>query len=112
MFTTCSTNGKAYASFNNEWNELLTWYSSIDDLTDVDTTTSAPQNGQVLKWNGNKWTPANDLTGGGGGGLALTDLSVQSATPAGGGSLVYNDGSGVFTSVSYTHLTLPTICSV
>ena len=97
MFTTCSTNGKAYASFNNEWNELLTWYSSIDDLTDVDTTTSAPQNGQVLKWNGNKWTPANDLTGGGGGGLALTDLSVQSATPAGGGSLVYNDGSGVFT---------------
>jgi len=97
MFTTCSTNGKAYASFNNEWNELLTWYSSIDDLTDVDTTTSAPQNGQVLKWNGNKWTPANDLTGGGGGGLALTDLSVQSATPAGGGTLVYNDGSGVFT---------------
>ena len=97
MFTTCSTNGKAYASFNNEWNELLTWYSSIDDLTDVDTTTSAPQNGQVLKWNGNKWTPANDLTGGGGGGLALTDLSVQSSTASGGGSLVYNDGSGVFT---------------
>ena len=97
MFTTDQTSAKAYASFNNEWNEILTWYSSINDLNDVDTTTSAPQNGQVLKWNGNKWTPANDLTGGGGGGLALTDLSVQSATPAGGGSLVYNDGSGVFT---------------
>ena len=27
----------------------------------------------------------------------MTDLSVQSATPSGGGSLVYNDGSGVFT---------------
>ena len=26
-----------------------------------------------------------------------TDLSVQSSTAAGGGSLVYNDGSGVFT---------------
>ena len=99
MFTTNQTVGKAYASFNNEWNELLTWYSSINDLNDVDTVTVAPQNGQVLKWDStsSKWKPANDLTGGGGGGLSLSDLSVQSSTPAGGGSLVYNDGSGVFT---------------
>ena len=99
MFTTDQTSAKAYASFNNEWNELLTWYSSINDLLDVDTVTAAPQNGQVLKWDSGslKWKPANDLTGGGGGGLSLSDLSVQSATPAGGGSLVYNDGSGVFT---------------
>ena len=99
MFTTDQTSAKAYASFNNEWNELLTWYSSINDLLDVDTVTAAPQNGQVLKWDStsSKWKPANDLTGGGGGGLSLSDLSVQSATPAGGGSLVYNDGSGVFT---------------
>ena len=99
MFTTNQTVGKAYASFNNEWNELLTWYSSINDLNDVDTVTVAPQNGQVLKWDStsSKWKPANDLTGGGGGGLSLSDLSVQSATAAGGGSLVYNDGSGVFT---------------
>ena len=99
MFTTNATVGKAYASFNNEWNELLTWYSSINDLNDVDTVTVAPQNGQVLKWDStsSKWKPANDLTGGGGGGLSLSDLSVQSSTPAGGGSLVYNDGSGVFT---------------
>ena len=99
MFTTDQTSAKAYASFNNEWNEILTWYSSINDLNDVDTTTVAPQNGQVLKWDStlSKWKPANDLTGGGGGGLSLSDLSVQSATPSGGGSLVYNDGSGVFT---------------
>ena len=99
MFVTDATSGKAFASFNNEWNELLTWYSSINDLNDVDTVTVAPQNGQVLKWDStsSKWKPANDLTGGGGGGLSLSDLSVQSATPAGGGSLVYNDGSGVFT---------------
>ena len=99
MFITDSSTAKAYASFNNEWNELLTWYSSINDLNDVDTVTVAPQNGQVLKWDStaSKWKPANDLTGGGGGGLSLSDLSVQSATPAGGGSLVYNDGSGVFT---------------
>ena len=99
MFTTDQTSAKAYASFNNEWNELLTWYSSINDLNDVDTVTAVPQNGQVLKWDStsSKWKPANDLTGGGGGGLSLSDLSVQSATPSGGGSLVYNDGSGVFT---------------
>ena len=99
MFITDSSTAKAYASFNNEWNELLTWYSSINDLNDVDTVTVAPQNGQVLKWDStsSKWKPANDLTGGGGGGLSLSDLSVQSATPAGGGTLVYNDGSGVFT---------------
>lgn len=40
---------------------------SIDVLSDVDTTTSAPSSGQVLKWNGTKWAPANDATSGGGG---------------------------------------------
>lgn len=40
---------------------------SIDVLSDVDTTTSAPTSGQVLKWNGTKWAPANDATSGGGG---------------------------------------------
>lgn len=40
--------------------------TSIDDLTDVDTSTVAPANGQVLKWNGVSWIPGNDNTGGGG----------------------------------------------
>ena len=40
---------------------------SIDVLSDVDTTTSAPTSGQVLKWNGTQWAPANDATSGGGG---------------------------------------------
>ena len=39
---------------------LLTQYSSIDALSDVDTTTAAPQANQVLKWNGTNWTPADD----------------------------------------------------
>lgn len=38
---------------------------SINDLTDVDTTTTAPNIGQVLKWNGNNWVPGNDETVGG-----------------------------------------------
>lgn len=40
---------------------------SIDALSDVDTTTTAPTSGQVLKWNGSQWAPANDATSGGGG---------------------------------------------
>jgi hypothetical protein len=39
---------------------------SIDALTDVDTTTTAPISGQVLKWNGTNWVPAADSTAGGG----------------------------------------------
>ncbi len=37
--------------------------ASIDDLSDVDTTTSSPSTGQALVWNGSAWAPA--ATGGG-----------------------------------------------
>jgi len=40
---------------------------SIDKLSDVDTTTTTPTSGQVLKWNGTKWVPGDDATSGGGG---------------------------------------------
>ena len=36
---------------------------SIDTLSDVDTSTSAPITGQVLKWNGSNWTPQADASG-------------------------------------------------
>ena len=39
---------------------------SIDALSDVDTTTAAPTSGQVLKWNGSAWAPADDSEGSGG----------------------------------------------
>ena len=39
---------------------------SIDELSDVDTTTIAPTIGQVLKWDGTNWTPADDDGGTGG----------------------------------------------
>ena len=96
FFLKNTTDGNAYYSHNTAWKKLLNEDSILDQLSDVDLSV-APTNGQVLKWNGSKWAAANDLTGGGGGGLALTDLSVQSSTASGGGSLVYNDGSGVFT---------------
>jgi len=41
--------------------------TDINDMSDVDTATTAPTNGQVLKWLNNKWIPADDITSGGGG---------------------------------------------
>ena len=45
---------------------------SIDALSDVDTTTSAPVAGNVLKWNGTNWVPGTDATSGAGGSDADT----------------------------------------
>jgi hypothetical protein len=39
---------------------------SINALSDVDTSTTTPVAGQVLKWNGTNWVPAADSTSGGG----------------------------------------------
>ena len=52
---------------------------SISDLSDVDTVTSTPATGQVLKWDGNKWAPADDITTGGGGLDATTLNGFNSA---------------------------------
>jgi hypothetical protein len=41
--------------------------TSIDQLSDVDTTTTSPLVGQVLKWFGTSWRPATDATVGGAG---------------------------------------------
>jgi len=51
----------------------------IDDLLDVDTTSAAPTNGQVLSWNGANWIPAN----------AISDV-VNDTTPQLGGTLDAN----------------------
>ena len=47
--------------------KILTEYSSIDALSDVDITTAAPTANQVLKWNGTKFVPADDIQGTSGG---------------------------------------------
>ena len=45
-----------------------------------------------------EWAPAADSTGGGGSGIALTDLSVGAeGTASGDGAIAYNDTTGVFT---------------
>ncbi len=96
---------------------------SIDFLSDVDTTTTVPTAGQVLKWNGTAWVPGVDSTTGGAGTdadtldgfdssyflnynnlsnkpslLQLTALSVgANATASGNGALAYDNATGVFT---------------
>ncbi len=95
---------------------------SIDFLSDVDTSSSAPTSGQVLKWNGNNWAPGADATSGGGGTDAdtldgfdstyfldynnfsntpvvatLADFSVgNELTASGNGAISYDDTTGVF----------------
>ena len=139
----------------------ITSVNSLGGLTDVDIS-SSPSNGQVLKFNGTKWAPGTDDSGGGADGnnyptsfswnsgngvltlnrsglSAITvDLDGRYATgtiPTNNNQLTnganYVTSSGTITnsekvrirtdtgsvmhnlvSVSYTHLTLPTICSV
>jgi len=95
---------------------------SIDFLSDVDTTSSPPSTGQVLKWDGAKWAPGADATTGGAGTdadtldgfdgsyyldynnlnnkpsiLTLSSLSVGvENTPSGNGAISYDNTTGVF----------------
>ena len=47
--------------------KVLTEYSSLGLVGDVDVVSNAPSNGQVLKWNtsSSKWLPADDIAGAG-----------------------------------------------
>jgi len=74
---------------------------AFDALTDVDTTSTAPVSGQVLKWNGSMWAPANDATAdpGSGGVTTLDGLDdVAITSPASGQVLVYNGTTWINTS--------------
>ena len=96
MFAHVHGTGHGYFAHGGSWIELLDVGSSIDGLSDVDTTTTAPTSGQVLKWNGSAWAPADDAQGSGGGGIALTDLSVTQ-NAAGTAALSYDNTTGAFT---------------
>ena len=95
---------------------------SINFLSDVDTQSSAPTTGQVLKWDGSKWAPAADIASGGAGLdadtldgfdsayylnynnlnnkpaiLTLASLSIGvENTPSGNGAITYDDSTGIF----------------
>ena len=95
---------------------------SIDFLADVDTTSSPPATGNVLKWDGTRWAPGTDATTGGAGTdadtldgfdsayfldynnfsntpaiLTLDNLSIGNELSASGnGAISYDDTTGVF----------------
>ena len=73
------TDGSGNLSWQSAGNSAI----SINALTDVDVQSNAPQNNQVLKWNGTNWVPSDDLTGGGGGGSGLTSRTTSSAATSG-----------------------------
>ena len=73
-FATVATTG----SYNDLLNKPAL-VDDINDLSDVDTVTNSPTTGQVLKWDGNKWAPADDITSGGGGLDATTLNGFNSA---------------------------------
>ena len=72
MFAHVHTEGAAYYAHAGNWVKLLDSNKSIDLLSDVDTSTAAPTNGQALVWDagGSKWKPGTVSSGGGGGGGA------------------------------------------
>ena len=87
--------GNTLALNNNSWTKLQDSNSTLGDLSGVDLSTP-PTTGQVLKYDGNNWVAGPDNAGSGGTGIALTDISVTTAT-AGTAALSYNNVSGVFT---------------
>ena len=87
--------GNSFAIDNQSWIKLLDKNSPLGLLADVDLSTP-PSTGQVLKWDGNNWVAGPDNAGSGGTGIALTDISVTTAS-AGTAALTYNNVSGVFT---------------
>ena len=89
-----ATHNQTYLRKDGSW--------AIMDLGDLGNVSVAnPTDGHVLKWNNaaQQWQASADLqgSGGSGSGIALTDLSVTPVAAASGGSLTYNNTTGVFT---------------
>jgi hypothetical protein len=81
MFGFTSDTDKAYVAVDGTWTELLTTASSINSLSDVNTT-AVPTDGQALLWNAatSNWIPGT--VSGGGGGTAATTFLALTDTPA------------------------------
>ena len=88
--------------------KLLTEYSGIDSLSDVDITTNAPTNNQVLKWNGTNFVPADDTAGAGQQNIFATVAGDTGSTTANSVSdtLTIAGGTNIATSISGDTLTV------
>jgi len=88
--------------------KLLTEYSGLDALSDVDITTNAPTNNQVLKWNGTNFVPADDVAGAGQSNTFATITGDTGTTTANSVSdtLTIAGGTNIATSISGDTLTV------
>ena len=92
MFAHVHGTGKGYFAHSGNWVQLLDTGSSINELSDVDTSTP-PTTGEVLKWNGTTWSPGTDASGSGGS-SAFTGLSdTPGSLGTAGQALVVNSGA-------------------
>ena len=84
MFAHVHAENAAYYAHAGQWVKLADANKSIDVLSDVDTTTAAPTNGQALVWDagGGKWKPGTVSGGGGGGGAGVTTFTGLTDTPS------------------------------
>ena len=86
-------------TFGVQVNQSLHWsgtewtpsFISIDELSDVDTTTSPPATGQMLQWDGNNWVPINIPISGATSLDELSDVRTTEPTPQDTNVLAYND---------------------
>ena len=103
MFAHVHSEAKGYYAHGGAWikladySDIPTVPDSIGALSNINIAAGVSNN-QILKFDSasQKFIAASDLGGGGGSGIALTDLSVTTAS-AGTAALSYNDGNGVFT---------------
>jgi len=87
---------------------LLTQYSGIDSLADVDVTTNAPTNDQILRWNGTNWVPGDDVAGAGQQNLFATFTADTGSTTANAvaDTLTISGGTNIATSIVNDVLTI------
>ena len=89
VFTYTPPDLSSFSTFSGNYNDLSNRPSIPADITnlgDVDTTTAAPQVGEVLKWDGSNWVPGTDATGGASTGLTSRTTAAATATGLADGS--------------------------
>ena len=78
--------------------KLLTEYSGINDLANVDVTTTAPNLNQTLKWNGTNWVPADDNAG-------VSSVNLFQTFTGDSGSTTANSATDTLTIAGGTNIT-------
>lgn len=78
--------------------KLLTEYTTIGELADIDVTTAAPTNNQVLKWNGTNWVPGDDNAG-------VSSINVFESIAADTGTATANSQTDTLTIAGGSNIT-------